>query len=255
MKSTGSLITIAATLDGTCHYDFKPFLSAPTVVERSKQNGGVLRPLHLPESVIPSPLARNILPDQLLGLKARLVGSGPETSSRTGNGGEVWLSWKRAWDLWNNHYIHGRVNPIWVKGEWERRQKREQPKNNLNRVFGKAPDATTDGNGGSPSSTCESDERISCLSGGFQAIKDFPEFKAPPPFDPDMGDDGIVWDDLINNTVWAPRRVGEKTAKVDLDTDSDEFLRNSHLERDRGVDCGRLPYPVRTSPLLYRHRD
>lgn len=37
------------------------------------------------------------------------------------NGKEVWLSWKRAWDVWNNHFIDGRVDPLWVRAEWERR--------------------------------------------------------------------------------------------------------------------------------------
>lgn len=245
MTTTGSIDPIGTSLDDASRYDFKPFLSAPAVVERAKQGGGVIRPLHIPGSTIPSPLARDISPDQLLGLKESLVGSGPATSSRTGNGGEVWLSWKRAWDLWNNHYIHGRVNPIWVKEEFEKRQKQGQQHSAFDKAFGDGRDVETQGQA---ADTQELDEGAS--SGGFQAIKDFPEFKAPPPFDPDFGDDGIVWDDLINNTVWAPRRVGEKTVKVDLDVDLDEFQRNSVLERDRGVDCGRLPYPVCMQPLL-----
>jgi hypothetical protein len=235
-------LSTSTASSGTSQYDFGPFLSAPAVVERAKETGGVICPIRIPESSIPSPLARNLSPDQLVGLKESLVGRGPETSSSTGNGNEIWLSWKRAWDIWNNNYIHERVNPIWVKEEFERRQRME-----CNDDFGR------DGelfdvevrhwkNNGSKAGDHDSEGESS--SGGFRPLKDFPEFKAPPPVDPEVGDDGIIWDDLINNSVWRPRRVGETVVQVDLDVDPDKFLRGTDLERDRGVDCGRLPYPV-----------
>lgn len=229
-------------------YDFKPFLSAPAVLERARETGGDIRPLHIPGSRIPSPLARHISPDHLIELKAFLVGSGPKTSSHAGNGREIWLSWKRAWDLWNNHYIHGRVNPTWIKGEFERIRKQEQQDDylGLDRSYGKGfgVDVTNLNDDESTTHMNRSHGDTSC--GGFRAIKDFPEFKEPPQFDPEIGDNGTVWDDLISNSVWRPRRVGEDTLEVGVDVDRDDFLRYSPLERDRGVDCGRLPYPVCT---------
>jgi hypothetical protein len=220
-------------------YDFKPFLSAPAVVQKARETGGAVKPLHIPESHIPSPLARDISPDQLLGLKASLVGSRPETSSRTGNGREIWLSWKRAWDLWNNHYIHGRENPSWIKRQFEHMQKIKQQSNNFYHDIGEVQDVEMMDVDDDPSTTYPNES-----DGGFRAIKVFPEFKEPPPFDPELGDDGIIWDDLISNSVWRPRWVGKKTPNIDVDIGQDDFLRESHLERDRGVDCGRLPYPV-----------
>ena len=207
-----------------------------------------MRPIHIPGSPIPSPLARNLSPDQLVGLKEFLVGRGPETSSPTVNSHEIWLSWKRAWDIWNNNYIHGRVNPIWVRQEFERIQRLDGDDD-----FGGDCEMSDEGitrweNKGSEAS--EPDSEGDSFSGGFRALKDFPEFKGPPPVDPEIGDDGIIWDDLINNSVWRPRRVGDETAKIELDIDPDEFLRTSDLERDRGVDCGRLPFPVSNSNMM-----
>ena len=228
-------------------YDFRPFFSAPAAVERIADTGGVIRPLHIPGSRIPSPLARHLSPDQLVRLKSFLVGSGPKTSSHVGNGREIWLSWKRAWDLWNNHYIDGRVNPIWIKREFERIRRQEQRDDyswlggGYEKVFD--ADLPEPNNDGSTKHMNGSDGDTSC--GGFRAIKDFPEFKEPPPFDPELGDDGTVCDDLINNSVWRPMWVGDDTVKVGIDVDHDDFQRSSPLERDRGVDCGRLPYPVR----------
>jgi hypothetical protein len=247
MASTSSPwpFPIPSSSNDLSEYDFKPFLSAPAVAKRAKEFGGVIRPLHIPGSPIPSPLARDISPDQLLGLKARLVGIAPETSSLTENGREIWLSWKRAWDLWNNHYIHGRVNPGWIKGAFKEFQEQERRKYVVGGDSGELVDVemTDRENNESTISTHKFDEHAS--SGGFQAIKCIPQFKEPP-FDPEVRDDGIVWDDPINNSVWRPRRVGEKTVQVDLDIDPYEFLRSSDLEIDRGVDCGRLPYPVCT---------
>lgn len=228
----------------TPNYDFKTFLSAPAVVQRATDTGGAIKPLHIPGARIPSPLARDISPDQLLGLRNFLVGSGPETSSRAGNGLEIWLSWKRAWDLWNNHYITGRENHCWIKKQFEHIQKHQQQSDYFDPDVGEVQDVVMTGiDDDDPSITHPKES-----DGGFQAIKDFPEFKEPPPFDPELGDDGIIWDDPINNSVWRPRWVGEETLNIDVDVSQEDFLRDNHLERDRGVDCGRLPYPV--SPLI-----
>jgi hypothetical protein len=246
MASAPEPCPVSTTSNVTPQYDFKPFFSAPAVVQRAKQSNGFIQPLQIPESLIPSPLARDLSPEQLAGLKQFLVGLGPETSSRTGNGHEVWSSWKRAWDLWNNHYIHGRVNPVWIREQWERR---ENEKGDSDRMDTCSPDGSdmemTDWDGSERTSRANTQGS----SGGFRAIKDFAQFEEPPPFNEEKGDDGIVWDDLISNSVWRPRRVGEKTVKVDLDGDLEKFLESSPLERDRGVDCGRMPYPVRTGLL------
>ena len=54
-------------------------------------------------------------------IKKYLVGK--DGHSRCGgNGKEIWLSWKRAWDIWSNYYIEGHVNPAWVRQELERRE-------------------------------------------------------------------------------------------------------------------------------------
>lgn len=222
-------------LNKPIEYNFKRFFSAPAVINRANEAGGVIRPLHIPGSPIPSPLARDISPDQLLALRQKLVGTSPETAARTGNGAEIWLSWKRAWDLWNNHYIPGRENPQWIRREYERIRNEQIGENGFGSYF-------TDNGNVRTADKDDYDEDNLC--GGFQAIKDFPKFKEPPPFDPEVGDDGIVWDDLVNNSVWMPRRAGEDILNIDVDFDQDEFWRNSQLERDRGVDCGRLPYPV-----------
>lgn len=38
---------------------------------------------------------------------------------------------------------------------------------------------------------------------------------------------------------------------VDLDEDLQDFIENSELEVDGGVDCGSSPYPVCTPPILF----
>jgi hypothetical protein len=49
---------------------------------------------------------------------------------------EVWKAWKRAWDLWNNHYILGRVNPKWIKEELARRRKERSKVKKRKWVYG-----------------------------------------------------------------------------------------------------------------------
>jgi hypothetical protein len=71
----------------------------------------------IPTSLIPSPLAENITAQQIQAIQSTCRRWKP------GGGDELWRAWKRAWDLWNNHYIPGRVNPMWVKEELARRQK------------------------------------------------------------------------------------------------------------------------------------
>ena len=90
-------------------------------------------------------------------------------------------------------------------------------------------------------------------SGGWIPMKNFPQYKEPvdPGLDPDHPlqaayDDDLIWDDIIENSVWRPRRVGEKALKIYLDDDLENFLKISELNFDGGVDCGIEPYPVCT---------
>ncbi|ESZ95544.1 hypothetical protein SBOR_4073 [Sclerotinia borealis F-4128] len=108
-------------------YDFSPFLTAPAVQHRMLENRHQI-PLvsPIPATRIPSPLAENLHPSVIKDVRDFLLGTGkyasPYTHNYTGNGEEVWASWKRAWDLWNNNYIEGRVDEVWVAGaykQWE----------------------------------------------------------------------------------------------------------------------------------------
>jgi hypothetical protein len=71
-------------------------------------------------------------------------------------------------------------------------------------------------------------------------MKFLPEYQEPE----DDGFDFPEWVDALANTVWRPRRVGEKHLKIDIDLDIEEFFTRTDLEIDGGVDCGRSPYPV-----------
>ena len=266
-------------------YDLEPFVSAPAVVARAGFTGSI-QLLTIPETKVPSPLAPHLSPQILIELKKYFVGEGPGQSRYGGNGKEAWLSWKRAWDLWNNHYIEGRVNPIWIREEWQRRKeakrtwnnerdnrrrkKRNQRERRLVRSGVNADhesdvrmagfddsgpgedivgsDVESEASNSEPLwSTVDEDGS----SGGWFAIKDLPEFRETPP----AGDEeDFIFDDLVENSVWRPRRVGEKTLKIDLDEDIEDFLRNSELEVEGGFDCGRSPYPVGT-PIAMERRN
>ena len=264
-----------------------------------------------------------------------------------GNGKEIWESWKRAWDLWNNHYIEGRVNRLWVGEEWKRREEAQRewdagrddrrreverkkraagggdggwhggfgnvlrpeheirrPKPALEKTalevaaheppivigsesppgrVGRAqadnildpandpPRITTphhgrivyvpeDSDEEMPDSTCHSvtivdeepDEasdsepppplttKSDGSSAGWFPIKELPEY-----YEPDEEEDNVAqWVDNLTNTVWTPRRVGEKSLQVELDRDIEFFRQKRELQVDGGVDCGRSPFPV-----------
>lgn len=113
-------------------YDFAPFMDAPAVLETAQREGG-LQVVNIPDTAIPSPLAANITPGAISKLKESLVGRGGRDSCAGGNGREVWASWKRAWDLWNNHYIEGRVNPVWVAEEWPRMKTEVEERDRIER--------------------------------------------------------------------------------------------------------------------------
>jgi hypothetical protein len=427
-------------------YDLTPFLSCPAVIARSKKDAypgyaPEIKVLPIPETAIPSPLAANLAPERIWSLKEFLCGkvtgdadgNGNANGGYGGNGGnergkEIWLSWKRAWDLWNNHYIEGRVNPVWVAEEWKRREKKEknakrdrERKQRMGRMSGQRGGGVPDGDGeGSNLSLVGTDDEDvrrengsdvvfirgdSCLLGRVAEVPDLdseeevgrhgghlmrrsdtgqewgplpptaerkkwikteclhtndsgedrfdeeweevdesvekrlppsppgggggnPPSPPPPPSDhsgpdppdsnpktkhighSDQGDDDddddddddgnddyddydddadiIVnhrtinrdgssggyypikdladyrlpendpisdtysdWQDVTSNSVWRPRRIGEKKLKIDLDEDIEEFFKNSDMEVWGGVDCGRSPYPVRFAISQY----
>ncbi|CAL3962848.1 unnamed protein product [Diplocarpon coronariae] len=108
----------------TVTYDFSPCLTAPVVRDIHRQYGRPQITL-IPDTKTVSPFAPGISPQQVEDLKRWLVGDGTGKGRYKGQTGgeEYWESWKRAWDLWNNHYIEGRTSPVWIRGEYERIRK------------------------------------------------------------------------------------------------------------------------------------
>ncbi|KAH6723184.1 hypothetical protein BKA61DRAFT_663918 [Leptodontidium sp. MPI-SDFR-AT-0119] len=101
-------------------YNFSPFQEVPGIAALMRRYG-TPQIVDIPQSTIPSPLAPDLAPGTIEVLKRRLVGNGSGIEKR--GGAEVWASWKRAWDLWNNYYIEGRVAPVWIREEYERLKK------------------------------------------------------------------------------------------------------------------------------------
>ncbi|KAI9053088.1 hypothetical protein LZ554_003357 [Drepanopeziza brunnea f. sp. 'monogermtubi'] len=104
-------------------YDFTPFLEAKAVEDTQRAFG---RPqiIPIPATNTVSPLAPDISPNTVRDLKEFLLGSGSGTGPKgQKHGRELWEAWKRAWDLWNNHYIEGRESPVWIRAEYERIKK------------------------------------------------------------------------------------------------------------------------------------
>jgi len=85
-------------------------------------------------------------------------------------------------------------------------------------------------------------EEANGSSGGFFAMKDLPYENSSEKVYQDHPQN--EWEDVLNNTVWRPRRVGEKTVKIDMDRDIDEFLDDNELIVDGGFDCSHSPFPV-----------
>lgn len=84
-------------------------------------------------------------------------------------------------------------------------------------------------------------------TGGFIPMKLLPEYIAP-----EMDESGNYpegWEDVLANTVWRPRRTGEREGEPEVRIDG-EWGAKSECEFDGGVDCGRSPYPVRL-PLFH----
>ena len=115
---------MAQTRPPPAFYDFSTFQHTPGVAAEIRKYGAH-QIIDIPQTTIPSPLAPDLSPDTVAGLKQRLVGDGTLKEGFRGGsaGAEVWASWKRAWDLWNNHYIEGRVSPVWIREEYERLKK------------------------------------------------------------------------------------------------------------------------------------
>lgn len=107
-------------------FDFRPFINAPACLKTTEKSGWKFAPIRVRRTLnIPSPLADNIHPGRLPEIKTLCEAFGRK--GYNGSNQEVWLSWKRAYDLWNNHYIEGRVNVKWVQESMEKM--REKMKN------------------------------------------------------------------------------------------------------------------------------
>jgi hypothetical protein len=223
-------------------YSFEPFLSAPAVVEAHRSHGSI-QIVHIPESMIPSPLASNIAPQTIQELWDFLLG--PQKSKK---GKEIWESWKRAWDIWNNHYIEGRVDPAWVREEYEKLKKQyeEERKERAERKKKLRGNGTGYHHNDDPPLKMKRPDQVTMSnksSAGFFAMKDLPEYYRPKvPIGTNVRDSEV--EHTIRNTVWRPRLVGDTVANIEIDRDIGCLLRNNSLQIDGGVDCGRSPYPV-----------
>ena len=237
IKSIDNLPQAPRHTHGEISYDFTPFSLAPAILEKGLPDGR-LHVINIPQTTIPSPTASNISPGRLRELKDGLVGKTHSLDTTAGgykgNGAEIWESWKRAWDLWNNHFIEGRVNPTWMKKAWSKRAAAWQKSFDINRhqIINREQEEAK----GQPVNAVEWDGS----SGGYCAIKDMAEYRIPRD-DEELTEDFV---DVLENSVWMPRRVGEKTLEVGLDVDYSEFLVSPRFERGGGIDCGRSPYPV-----------
>lgn len=204
-------------------------------------------------SFIPSPFADNIAPGELYFLKKKLTGNGSYDTTREdrsiGNGHEIWESWKRAYDIWNGFYIEGRVDRRWVKDRWDEKkpQRDAMDEDHYHR-------RETD-----PAIIAElyslKKSRLPEPHGG--GMKDHPGFKhhrevirvhdsdGEGDEEHDFEDDKLSFDG-VQNTLWMPRRWGERTLEVGFDMSPVDYYLASNLELFGGVDCGRAPYPVST---------
>jgi len=132
-------------------YDFTPFISAPAVIHTALPYKSI-QVVDIPRTLIPSPLAKDLAPVTIKDLKEYLCGEG-EIGGQDYKGGsergkEIWLSWKRAWDLWNNYYIEGRVNAVWVREELERREEAENAAKELKKNLKKRKRLASSSSGG-----------------------------------------------------------------------------------------------------------
>ncbi|KAM3069478.1 hypothetical protein ACMFMF_008695 [Clarireedia jacksonii] len=266
-------------------YDFAPILSASAVQKQAHKNQGTFALVSpIPTTRIPSPLANNLSPAVIEDIHDYLLGidkySDHNAQVYNGNGREVWESWKRAWDIWNNYFIEGRVNELWIRQAyrkyeaWEkyrtrarrgRKRLRRTPKTgpkppppNPDDYIGKVhhgPVPDLDPGAGMETDYPSDPDDPSQVkkppiveedgsSGGFFAMRDFEEYDTP-----DANYLSHEYYDPIENSVWRPRRVGEKSLKIDMDEEINEFLGNTDLEFDGGLDCGRSPYPL-LRPLI-----
>jgi hypothetical protein len=256
-------------------YDFTPILTASAVQKQVRENTGTL-PLvsPIPTTTIPSPLADNLSPEVIEGIHDYLLGVGGYSNHNAqvynGNGREVWESWKRAWDIWNNHFIEGRMNEAWLEQTykkyeaWEnystraRRSRRRLMRDSKTGSYTTEEIASDLVPHPDPGSDTESDYASETdpsrvkeppvveedgSSGGFFAMRNFEEYATP-----DVNYPSHEFYDPTENSVWRPKRVGEENLKIDMDEEMHEFLVNTDLEFDGGVDCGRSPYPVYPSP-------
>ena len=243
------------------HHEAAPLLLLPEAIANNLLPDGTIQVLNIPDSRIPSPLFDNITPGTLHKLREFLVGKGKDGSEtggrKAGNGGEVWRSWKRAYDIWNNFYIEGRIDSEWIRDRWAEKEPQRKADMANQRNYDRGDDGAA-----AKKLNSWTQSKLRAPYGG--AMKDDPMFKEPPKKIHDLDNDD-KWDDededadqdnaeddddklffeRVQNTVWMPTRRGEKEVQIDFDEkDVKTFYKNTDLEVDGGVDCGRFPYPV-----------
>jgi len=240
----------------------------PSSILENSRSDGTLHVVSIPEGQIPSPLSSGISPGILYQLKEFLVGKREEETKirgrRAGKGLEVWKSWKRAYDLWNNHYIEGRVDPEWVRDRWEEKQPQRDDEDSVRYNYRRGHDPEA------KKSFVWTQSNLRAPHGGL--IKDLRLFKKAPTapeqdgndldgkFDSDIDFERVepanterafLYYDAVQNSVWMPIRCGEKELRVDFDDydpkDPEQYYDKNEMEKDGGVDCGRFPHPVRSS--------
>lgn len=210
LRTTAIFVSAQKEMD----YDIEPFRSYHTITQEP-----ILKCKTIGPTTIPSPLAKDLDPCSVLEIKQLLTtGKGQKYTPfrrQNPNGTELWESWKRAWDLWNNHYIEGRVNPKWIKDQYP----------NAKANAGRRPRL--------PSEMEDEEDNTNVISGGgFYAMKSFEEYNFEI--------------DITMNTAWRPRLRGETMVTIDMDDLLEDVAghRRNLLEFFGGVDCGRSPYPV-----------
>lgn len=267
-------------------YDLSPFLSSTTIT--SLRPGEQPDVLQIPETLIASPLAANLAPADLIDIREVLTGesfpgarggggggngvwkgAGSEIRDRgKGKGEEIWRAWKRAWDVWNGYYIEGRVDEGFIRKEYEEIKQALEVQRERERVSGyrtgvEIGDEDGDDSGQGPFSNpvwrgtppvprLKDPEEVvkeDGSTGGFIPMKLLPEYRAPET--DGAGNHPEGWEDVLANSVWRPRRVGEREGEGEVRVGIDgDWGGKSEFEVDGGVDCGRSPYPVRISPLF-----
>ncbi|KAL3427242.1 hypothetical protein PVAG01_00751 [Phlyctema vagabunda] len=242
-------------------------------------------PLPISQTWIPSPFVPGLYPNHVESIKNRLAGTGDHKYGGSGsgflecgqgksltysglsgwtgtgpqalgNGKNIWNAWKRAFDLWNDYYIEGRVDTKEVGKELLAVEKEQ-----IQKRRGQNVDSANPGDASLADSEAEFlkdhpwrehvqtlDDAIRDTGPGIRGIKwVIPE----PPFN--GVDQDRNWEDPIENTVWMPVVCGETKPMFNWDIHTERLTSdNEHKEYPEldehalygGYDCSIMPTPV-----------